>query len=225
MSIAITEAITTLAEAERRFKLSRTEDETFFSEWQAMPELSMAEKMASDEMRRRYGRLKCPNQVRAPRPYLYQRSEGQLLEGTVTLLLASPLLTIAGFYDPPFRIRAEESVQLMLKDGEEVLQGRIDVLVLLNQFWVVVLESKKTALSVWTALPQTLAYLMANPQPKQPSFGMMTNGDDILFVKLVQIENRYALSRVFAPFTSSREIYRALQILKRIGQVIEEGVR
>lgn len=30
MSIAITEAITTLAEAERRFNLSRTEDETFF---------------------------------------------------------------------------------------------------------------------------------------------------------------------------------------------------
>ena len=211
MSIAITEAIITLAEAERRFELSRTEDEAFFSEWQtSLPELSMVEQTALEEMRRRY---------------LYQRSEGQLLEGTVTLLLASPLLTIAGFYDPPFRIRAEESVQLTLEDEEEVLQGRVDVLVLLNQFWVVVLESKKTALSVWTALPQTLAYLMANPQPEQPSFGMMTNGDDILFVKLVQIENRYALSRVFAPFTSSRELHRALQILKRIGQVIEEGVK
>ena len=138
-------------------------------------------------------------------------------------MLASPLLTIAGFYDPP-RIRAEESVQLTLEDEEEVLQGRIDVLVLLNQFWVVVLESKKTALSVWAALPQTLAYLMANPQPKQPSFGMMTNENDILFVKLVQTEHRYALSRVFAPFTSSWELHSALQILKRIGQVIEEGV-
>ncbi len=212
MSIAITEAITTLAEAERRFNLSRTEDETFFSEWQmSLPELSMTEQTALDELRRRY---------------LYQRSEGQLLEGTVTLLLASPLLTIAGFYDPPFRVRAEESVQLTLDDGEEILQGRIDVLVLLNQLWVVVLESKKTALSVWAALPQTLAYLMANPQPEQPSFGMVTNGDDILFVKLVQTGQRnYALSRVFAPFTSNRELYSALQILKRIGQVIGEGVR
>ena len=212
MSTAITEAITTLAEAERRFNLSRTEDEAFFSEWQtSLPKLSMAEETALEEMRRRY---------------LYQRSEGQLLEGTVTLLLASPLLTIAGFYDPPFRIRAEELVQLTLEDEEEVLQGRIDVLVLLNQFWVVVLESKKTALSVWAALPQTLAYLMTNPQPEQPSFGMMTNGDDILFVKLVQTEHRlYALSRVFAPFTSSRELHSALQILKRIGQVIGEGVR
>lgn len=78
----------------------------------------------------------------------------------------------------------------------------MDVLVLLNQFWVVVLESTKTALSVWAALPQTMAYPMANPQPEQPSFGMVTNGDDILFVKLVQAEQQcYALSRIFAPFT------------------------
>jgi hypothetical protein len=174
-----------------------------------LPELSAVEKFALDNLRRRY---------------LYQRSEGQLLEGTVTLLLASPLLAIAGFYDPPFRVRAEESVQLTLDDGEEVLQGRMDVLVLLNRFWVVVLESKKTALSVWAALPQTLAYLMANPQPEQPSFGIVTNGDDILFVKLVQTEQRcYSLSRIFAPFTSSRELYGALQVLKCMGQVMGEA--
>ncbi|MGB8697816.1 MAG: hypothetical protein WCD18_00220 [Thermosynechococcaceae cyanobacterium] len=81
MTLAIPEAITTIAEAERRFNLSRTEDELFFLEWQTMfPELSTVEKFALDDVRR------C---------YLYQRSEGQLLEGTVTLLLASPLLAIA----------------------------------------------------------------------------------------------------------------------------------
>ncbi len=209
MTLAITEAITTLAEAERRFNLSRTEDEAFFWEWQTTePELSNPDQAALDQMRQRY---------------VYQRSEGQLLEGTVTLLLASPLLAIAGFYDPPFRIRAEESVQLTLEDGEEVLQGRIDALVLLNQLWVVVLESKKTALSVWAALPQTIAYLMANPQPEQPSFGMVTNGDEILFVKLVQESQRqYGLSRVFAPFTASRELYSALQILRQIGRTISD---
>lgn len=207
MTLAITEAVKTLAEAERRFGLSRTEEEAFFLEWQmTWPELSTSEQFALDELRQRY---------------LYQRSEGQLLEGTVTLLMASPLLAIAGFYDPPFRVRAEESVLLTLDDGEEVLQGRIDVLVLLNQLWVVVLESKKTALSVWAALPQTLAYLMANPHPEKSSFGMVTNGDEILFVKLVQKEKRYyALSRVFAPFTSKQELYGALQILKQIGQGI-----
>ncbi|MDX2243898.1 MAG: type I restriction endonuclease subunit R [Leptolyngbyaceae cyanobacterium bins.302] len=197
----------TLAEAERRFNLSKVEDEAFFAEWQThLPNVSPIEQVGLDEVRQRY---------------VYQRSQGQLLEGTVTLLLASPLLTIAGFYDPPFRVRAEESVALILDDGEEVLQGRIDVLVLLNQFWVIVLESKKTALSVWAALPQTLAYLMANPHPERPGFAMVTNGDDILFVKLVQGSPRsYGLSRVFAPLTSSRELHTALQILKRIGQAI-----
>jgi hypothetical protein len=207
MTIAVTEAITTLAEAERHFNLVRTEDEAFFLEWQVnLPKISSEEQVAVNELRRRY---------------LYQRSVRQLLEGTVTLLLASPLLTIAGFYDPPFQVRTEESIQLTLTDGEEVLQGRIDVLVLLNQLWVVVLESKKTALSVWTALPQTLAYLMANPQPEKPAFGMVTNGDDILFVKLVQTECRfYSPSRVFSPFPSSQELVYVLQVLKRIGQVI-----
>lgn len=207
MSIAITDAISTLDEAERRFNLTRTEDETFFSEWQTdLPEISATEQADLDRLRRRY---------------LYQRSTGQLLEGTVTLLLTSPLLAIAGFYDPPFRVRAEESVLLTLDDGEEVLQGRIDVLVLLNQLWVVVLESEKTALSVWTALPQTLAYLMANPQPHRSSFGLVTNGDDILFVKLVQHESRlYGLSRVFAPFVSGRELDEVLRILKNMGLAI-----
>jgi hypothetical protein len=202
----LTKQSPTLAEAERRFCLARTEDETFFLEWQTqLPILSSTEQTAANELRRRY---------------IYQRSAGQLLEGTVMLLLASPLLAIASFYDPPFRVRAEESVQLTLDDGEEVLQGRIDVLVLLNQLWVVVLESKKTALSVWTALPQTLAYLMANPQPQQPSFGMVTNGDEILFIKLVQGQRSYALSRVFAPFSSNQELYSALQVLKRTATVM-----
>jgi hypothetical protein len=71
----------------------------------------------------------------------------------VLLLFASPLLTLAGFYDPPFRVQAEAPVQLTLADSEEVLQGRLDVLVLKDQFWVIVLKSKKTALSVWSALP------------------------------------------------------------------------
>lgn len=208
MSIAITEAISNLAEATRKFHLSPTEDETFFPEWHhALPELSTSEKTALEQLRRRY---------------LYQRSAGQLLEGTVTLLLASPLLAIAGFYDPPFKLRAEESVSLNLDDGEDILQGRIDVLVLLNQLWVVILESKKTALSVWTALPQTLAYLMANPHPENPSFAMMTNGDDIVFVKLVQGEDRqYGISRVFSPLISHQELNQVLQILKRISQEIQ----
>ena len=210
MTTAITEAIKTLAEAEQRFELLRTEEAAFFLEWKTdLPELSAAETVALDVLRQRY---------------LYQRSEGQLLENTVTLLMASPLLAIAGFYDPPFLVKAEESIQLQLADDEEILQGRMDVWVLSGRFWVVVLASKKTALSVWAALPQTLAYLMGNPNPDRPSFGMVTNGDDIFFVKLSQHPQRlYSLSRVFAPFTSKYELPAALKILKQIGRVVERS--
>ena len=210
MASAITEAVKTLADAEQRFELLRTEDDAFFSEWQTnLPELSTAETADLDVMRQRY---------------LYQRSEAQLLEGTVTLLMASPLLAIAGFYDPPFLVKAEESIRIQIADSEEVLQGRIDALVLRGGFWVVVLESKKTALSVWAALSQTLAYLVANPNIDRPSFGMVTNGDDIFFVKLSQQPQRlYSLSRVFAPFTSKHELQAALKVLKRISQAVERS--
>jgi hypothetical protein len=207
---AITEAITSLAEAENRFGYVRMEEEEFFPEWCSnLPAISEADKANLDVLRRRY---------------LYHRSFGNLLEGTVMLLLVSPLLTLAGFYDPPFRIKAEESVDVVVDDGEEILRGRIDVLVLQERFWVMVLESKKTTLSVLSAVPQALAYLMANPNPNFPVFGMVTNGDDILFVKVVQTDTpQYDLSRVFAPFTSNRELHSVLQILRGFGQIVTQG--
>lgn len=125
-------------------------------------------------------------------------------------------------YDPPFTIKAEESVQLILADSEEVLQGRLYVLVLKEQVWVVVLESKKMALSVWSALPQTLAYLMANPHPDNPSFALMTNGDDSVFVKLSQAEGKqYNVSRVFAALTSVQELQKILQGLKQLSNLVK----
>ncbi|MER3432941.1 MAG: type I restriction endonuclease subunit R [Leptolyngbya sp. ERB_1_1] len=201
---AISKAIVTIAQAEQRFGLSRTEDELFFPEWQtALPELQEVERAELQVMRRRY---------------LYHRTDDHLLEGAVTLLLASPLLTIAGFYDPPFRMKAETSVQLSLNDGEEILQGRLDVLVVQNRLWVLVVESKKTAISALSGLPQALAYLTASPNDSAPSFGMVTNGDEILLVKMRS--SQYALSRIFAPFISLGELEQVTRILRGIGQGI-----
>ena len=206
---AITDAITTLTDAENRFGLVRIEDEQFFPEWcEELPVINETEKENLDVLRRRY---------------IYHRADGNLLEGTVMLLLVSPLLALAGFYDPPFRIKAEESVNLTVDDSEEILRGRIDVLVLQDRLWVMVLESKKTTLSVWSAVPQALAYLMANPNPNLPVYGMLTNGDDILFIKVVQGDTaQYDFSRVFAPFTSAKELYIVLQILKKFGQLVTQ---
>jgi len=152
-----------------------------------------------------------------------RRADGNLTEGTVTLLIGSPILEKAGFYDYPYKMRGEASIEIVFDadEEEETLKGRIDILVLQNHFWIILLESKRTTISVMSALPQTLAYMMANPQPHKPIFGMMTNGDGIIFVKLTQQDTpQYDISRVFSPAPLRNELYTVLQVLKRIGQII-----
>jgi hypothetical protein len=202
-TLAVTEAITTIAEAEGKFGLSRSESKDFFTEWyDQLPEINSSDRANLEILWRRY---------------IYHRSGGHLLESTVILLLVSPLLTIAGLYDPPFRIKAEESIVINVADSEETLQGRIDVLVLRDRLWIIVLESKKTMLSVWSALPQTLAYLMASPNSDRPNFAMLTNGDDIVFVKLEG--SQYAMSQVLAPLVNRGELEISWQVLRKIAEI------
>jgi hypothetical protein len=100
-----------------------------------------------------------------------------------------------------------------------IITALSNLLILLPSYWVVVLESKKTILSVWSALPQTLAYLMASPNTNLPNFGMLTNGDDIVFVKL---ENQhYSISRVFAPLSTQSELESACQVLYKIAEIVK----
>jgi Type I restriction enzyme R protein N terminus (HSDR_N) len=209
--IAVTEAFKSLADVEGRLGLTRSEDKTFFTEWrESLPDLSAVEQDRLTILRQRL---------------LYHRADGDLLEGSVMLLVASPLLELAGFYDAPFKMKAEVSVEIAVDDGEEILRGRIDALILQQNFWVLVLEAKKTTISTRSALPQALAYMMANTQATQPTFGMMTNGDDVLFVKLTtQPSGQYSLSRVFALYTLPEELQSVLQILKQMGQSISKQV-
>ncbi|MBW4695537.1 MAG: type I restriction enzyme HsdR N-terminal domain-containing protein [Lyngbya sp. HA4199-MV5] len=204
--LAVTDAIKSLAEAESRLNLCRVEDETFFTEWQGeLPLIERSEQSALETLRRRL---------------LHHRADGELLEGAVTLL-ASPLLELAGFYDPPFKVKAEAAIEVVIDDGEETLRGRIDVLILQEQLWVMILESKKTIISTRSALPQALTYMMANSALTKPRFGMLTNGDDVLFIKLVaQPTPQYGLSRAFSIYTLPSELRSVFQVLKRLGQTI-----
>ena len=204
-SVAISETITTIAEAEKRFNLHRSPSKDFFTEWTSLlSKISDSDQTEIDIFWNRY---------------IYHRSGGHLLENTVMLLLVSPSLTIAGFYDPPFRIKAEESVRITVSDSEETLQGRIDLLILCDRLWVIVLESKKTMLSVWCAVPQALSYAMANPNKDHPIFAMLSNGDDILFIKIQNKE--YAFSRIFSPFSSKIDLENSLQTLCQINQIVQ----
>jgi hypothetical protein len=204
-SVTISETITTIAEAEKRFNLYRSPSNNFFTEWtSSLPKISDRDQTDIDTLWNRD---------------IYHRSGGHLLENTVMLLLVSPLLTIAGFYDPPFRIKAEESFRITVSNSEKTLQGRIDLLILCDRLWVIVLESKKTMLSVWCAVPQALSYAMANPDKDRPIFAMLTNGDDILFIKIQ--DKQYAFSRIFSPFSSKIDLENSLQILCQINQFVQ----
>ena len=209
--VAVTEAFKTLNDVENRLGVTRQDDRSFFAEWQAdLPDLSPQE---SDRLQLLRQRL------------LYHRGDGDLLEGAVILLVVSPLLELAGFYDPPFKIKAEVAVELAIDDGEEILRSRIDVLVLQQKLWLLIVEAKKSTLSTRSALPQALTYLLTSSESSgegaEPNYGMITNGDDVLFIKLTtKPEKEYSLSRSFSLYTVPEELQSVLQIMKKLSQSI-----
>lgn len=205
---AITQKITTLREAEQRFNLVQTVDPDFFTEWQVdLPQLTEAEQAELDRIKARYR---------------YHRAQGHLAEGLVNLVVLSPLLELAGFYDPPFQMRAEVAIEVTTsvsesEVSEKVLRGRIDFLVISQGIWIAVLESKSSQLNLDTAIPQTLAYMMANPHAEKPVFAMVTNGGEFFFLKLsFQGMPQYDISRGFSLLPLRNELYEVLRVLKNL---------
>ncbi|MBE7386161.1 MAG: hypothetical protein F6J95_032825 [Leptolyngbya sp. SIO1E4] len=141
---------------------------------------------------------------------------------TFNLLLVSPLLYLSGLCDPPFKLKGEAAVNIDVEESGQVLSGRIDALVMQERLWLILAESKQARLSFSMAIPQALTYLMGSANGAEPLFGMVTNGDGFLFIKLVkQPQPTYGLSDDFSLFRQSRnELYAVLKILKRIGDCI-----
>ena len=64
---------------------------------------------------------------------------------------------------------------------------------------------------------------LANPQSDRPVFGIATNGDEFVFLKLSQGDARqYGASRTFSLFPRRHELGEVLRILKRLGQAVLE---
>jgi predicted type IV restriction endonuclease len=204
--LAISDEIKTLGQVESKLGISLTEDSEFFLEWlAAMPELEVDDRLRLDQVRRNY---------------LYQSADGVLLEETVKMVILSPLLELAGFYQAPYKFRAEVGVEISaIGDNDEVLRGRIDALVLQEQLWIVLIEAKKTSFNVELALAQTLTYMAAALDRTKPVYGMVTNGSHYLFVKL--LGQQYGVSDLFATRSQHRNnLYEVLQILKFLGGLI-----
>ena len=90
-----------------------------------------------------------------------------------------------------------------------------------DQFWCVVIESKRAGFDMELAIPQTLAYMVASPNPDRPVFGMVTNGSEFFFIKLTQQGiPQYDISDVYSLLPRQNKLYEVLGTLKRIGQAI-----
>lgn len=206
-SPGIRDTITTLNDLQQRLGLVQSDRAEFFPEWTAdLPPRTPQEQASIDRLKQRYD---------------YHRADGLLLEGTINLVVTAPLLELLGFIDPPFRLKSPYGVALELDDPDETIRGFIDVLVLQERLWILTVESKRTSISVPAAFPQLLAYMAANPDQQQPNYGMATNGDEFVFLKLGGGE--YDTSRLFSLFPRRHELDQVAQILKLLGQRVLEG--
>jgi hypothetical protein len=196
-----------IAYLEERFSLKQSDNEAFFPEWlENLPEISDLEKQYLDKVKLHFLRL-------AKYP--------PLSEETVKLVVLSPLLSLAGFYDEPFLIRSESSIEVAVENEDEVIRGKIDVLVIQQQLWLLVMESKKPTFSLLEAIPQALTYMLANPHLTKPLFGLVMNGSDFIFIKFSQINQaQYALSDQFTLLKRENELYQVFRILKKLGQIL-----
>lgn len=191
----------TLHEVKEKFGLQQERSPDFFPEWQVKPDkLAEQDRFLLD---------------RAQTDFTYL-SKYPVQEALVKMVVLSPLLSVAGFYQQPFRPVAEKNIEIEVEADDELIRGRIDVLVLNDKLWVTVIESKGSQFSWNLALPQALTYMMSGQQPAQTRYGLVTNGSDIVFVKLEKDSARYGLSKVFSLFNPDNDLYSVVRVLQAL---------
>lgn len=187
-------------------RLQLVENNQFFPEWQEdLPDLSDSDKQQLDKVKA---------------GYLNLLNYPPLLEDVVRMAVLDPILFIGDFYLAPFYVKSEQSIDIIEEDDGVIIRGRIDTLVLKNQLWVMVIESKRASYSIEAGLAQMLAYMLGNPNPEKPSYGMITSGGTFIFVKCVQEDYpKYATSNLLAT-RNPGDLYSVLKILKRLSQIV-----
>lgn len=195
-----------LSELRRIFKLQLVEDDQFFREWQDdLPEITEAEKQQLDRVKASYLNL-----VEYP----------PMLENTVKMVVLAPVLDLAGFFLSPFHVKSEKPIEIAEEDEGVIIRGQMDILVVREQLWFMVIEAKKAAFSIEEGLAQILAYMIATPHPQKPVFGMICTGSDFIFIKLVLGEtSRYATSNLFNMRNRGNDLYQVLSIFKQLAQI------
>ncbi|BAY84233.1 hypothetical protein NIES267_37290 [Calothrix parasitica NIES-267] len=193
-------------ELEEKFDLQLSTDTDFFTEWKEdVPSLTDVEKQSLKRVQSNYFNL---------------TRRRLISEEAVKMVVLSPLLDLAGFYQPPFEIETETSVEIVAEEEGVKLKGNIDVLVMQENFWILAIESKSTKFDVMIALPQALAYMLNSPNRDKPTFGLLVNGREFVFVKLLR-EEQITYARSYAlSIEKDSEFEQVLSVLKRVGELI-----
>jgi len=195
----------TLRDVKTKFNCKVAEEEQFFREWiDDLPEITDEEKRYLDKVKAGYA----------------NSADYPMIEDTVKMVVLAPLLFLADLYLNPFHIEAEKSVELVTVDEGILVRGSIDVLLLIESFWVVAIEAKRSQYSVEAGLPQLLFYMLNDPSPDRPTFGLLTNGSNFRFIKLIKQDTpQYALSYEFV-IDRANDFYEVFRILKRLSGMI-----
>jgi predicted type IV restriction endonuclease len=201
----------TLSTLRQNFGLRLDSSDRFFDEWlNNAPTLTEAELQGLN---------------RLARNYTYLSQEEPPLEEIVKLVVVSPLLDLAGFYQFPFLVKAEVSTNIEVADeaNTRLVQGRIDILVIQDSFWILVIESKPARLDVTAGIPQALTYLLSAPNLQSSCYGMVTNGREVLFLKCDRNKSvpQYTKSHTYRFLENTAERIQVLQGLKQIGTCID----
>ena len=156
-------------------------------------------------------------------------SQQPMAEGAVKMVVLSRLLSLAGFYrwsttdrrSSPFTMTTEYTVKIQATDDGKILRGVIDILVLHDKLWALLVESKRNTFSLEPALPQALTYMCGSPHPEYPTFGLISNGANSLLLKLEG--KTYAQSKEFS-LRNVGDLPELLRVLKRIGAIVQTMV-
>lgn len=196
----------TLRDVIQKFGLVASQDRTFFSEWQqSLPTLKPSDETALAEIEAEY----------------FYLSQQPMAEGAVKMVVLSRLLSLAGFYRSPFTMTTEYTVKIQAIDDGKTLRGVIDILVLHDKLWALLVESKRNTFSLEPALPQALTYMCGSPHPEYPTFGLISNGANSLLLKLEG--KTYAQSKEFS-LRNVGDLPELLRVLKRIGAIVQTMV-
>ena len=112
-------------------------------------------------------------------------TDGKVSEGQVKLVSVGPLLRLAGFYRSPIKMFLEEGIaDIAVEDEGATITGRLDLLAIDKNtltttdvpFWILVIETKNSAIDVLTGLPQLLAYAYKSLEHQTSVWGLVTNG-------------------------------------------------